>query len=417
MAQVQQKNKKKTKGTKLYTFTWEGKDQRGNKIKGETKAANMTIAKAEVRKQGVIVRPGAIKKKSELFSASKKKSIKAADIAVFSRQLATMMGAGVPLVQAFDIVGKGHENPSMQEMLMSIKADIEQGSTLAEGLAKHPRHFDELFINLINAGEQSGALETLLDKIATYKEKTESLKKKIKKALFYPAAVVVVAIIVTSILLLFVVPQFEEIFANFGAQLPAFTKFVIELSNLLSTYWYFVLFLLVVAVVAFFEAKRRSHKFNHFLDRLILKVPVLGMIMNKAAVARFSRTLATMFAAGVPLVDALTSVAGAAGNIVYSNAIINIREDVATGQQLQQSMKQAGLFPNMVVQMVAIGEESGALDSMLTKVADFYEEEVDAAVDGLSSLIEPLIMAFLGVVVGGLVVAMYLPIFQLGSVI
>ncbi len=411
MAQIQ---KPKQKPVKLQTFTWEGKDKRGNKVKGETKAANITLAKAELRKQGVI--PKKLSKKSELFAA-RKKSISAGDIAVFSRQLSTMMAAGVPLVQAFEIVAKGHDNPSMQELILAIKGDIEQGSTLAEGLAKHPRHFDELFVNLVHAGEQSGALETLLDKIAVYKEKTESLKKKIKKALFYPTAVVIVAFIVTAILLLFVVPQFKAIFENFGADLPAFTLFVMSISDAFINYWYLIFGAIIAAILGFLEAKRRSHKFNHFLDRLILRFPIIGNIMNKAAVARFARTLATMFAAGVPLVEALSSVAGAAGNIVYSNAILTIKEDVATGQQLQLAMRQTNLFPNMVVQMVAIGEESGALDSMLNKAADFYEEEVDAAVDGLSSLIEPLIMAFLGVVVGGLVIAMYLPIFKLGAVV
>jgi type IV pilus assembly protein PilC len=297
-------------------------------------------------------------------------------------------------------------------MLFAIKADIEGGSTLREGLAKFPEHFDELFCNLVNAGEQAGVLETLLHKVADYKEKTESLKGKIKKALFYPTAV-----IVTTILLLFVVPQFEELFRGFGADLPAFTRMVIDLSKWLQEWWYMVFGVLLVAGIVFSRLKRRSVAFNHALDRMVLKIPIIGVILNKAAVARFARTLATMSAAGVPLVEALQSVAGATGNVIYSDAVLHIRDEVATGHQLQLAMRQANLFPNMVIQMVSIGEESGSLDSMLAKVADFFEEEVDNAVDALSSLIEPFIMAFLGIVVGGLVVAMYLPIFKLGSVV
>ncbi len=410
-----QKSKTAAKPKKMPTFVWEGKDKKGNKIKGESVAANPMLVKADLRRQGIT--PGKVKKKSEIFSSANKKTIKPGDIAVFSRQLATMISSGVPIVQAFDIIGRGHDNPSMQEMVLSIKNDVEQGNTLAEALSKHPRHFDELFVNLIDAGEQSGALESLLDKIATYKEKTESIKKKIKKAMFYPTAVMVVAFVVTTILLIWVVPQFAEIFKGFGADLPAFTKLVLNISDIFIEYWYMIFGGIILAVFGFMEAKRRSHKFNYFLDRVLLRMPVFGAIFNKAAVARFARTLSTMFAAGVPLVDSLTSVAGAAGNIVYSNAILQMKDNVSTGQQLQLAMKQTNLFPSMVVQMVAIGEESGSIDSMLNKVADFYEEEVDAAVDGLSSLLEPLIMVILGVLVGGLVIAMYLPIFKLGAVI
>ncbi len=410
-----QKSKAAVKPKKMPTFAWEGKDKKGNKIKGETVATNAMLVKADLRRQGVT--PGKIKKKSELFAASKKKTIKPGDIAVFSRQLATMISSGVPIVQAFDIIGKGHDNPSMQDLVMAIKGDVEQGNTLAEALAKHPRYFDDLFVNLISAGEQSGALESLLDKIATYKEKTESIKKKIKKAMFYPTAVLVVAFVVTTILLIWVVPQFAEIFKSFGADLPAFTQFVLLLSDAFIDYWYLIFGGIILVVFAFIEGKRRSKKFNYFLDRVMLRMPVFGAILNKAAVARFARTLSTMFAAGVPLVDSLTSVAGAAGNIVYTNAVLDMKDKVSTGQQLQLAMKQTNLFPSMVVQMIAIGEESGSIDTMLNKVADFYEEEVDAAVDGLSSLLEPLIMVILGVLVGGLVIAMYLPIFQLGAVV
>ncbi|HLF96289.1 MAG TPA: type II secretion system F family protein [Methylococcaceae bacterium] len=396
-------------------FVYEGTDAKGGRVKGELIARNELQARAELRRQGV--RVVKCKKKPKSLFTKAKKSITPKDIAVFARQLATMMSAGVPLVQAFDIVGRGHDNPAMQDMLMDIKSHIEGGNSLAESLGKHPIYFDELFVNLVHAGEQAGVLETLLHKIAQYKEKTESLKGKIKKALFYPTAVVVVAVIVTAILLIFVVPTFEDLFKSFGAELPAFTQMVVNLSRWLRDYWYYLFGALTAAGFTFFYFKRRSRKLNHFLDRMILKIPVIGEIMHKAAVARFARTLATMSAAGVPLVEALRSVAGATGNIIYSDAVLKMREEVATGMQLQMSMRQANLFPNMVVQMVAIGEESGSLDNMLTKVADFYEEEVDNMVDALSSLLEPMILAFLGVVVGGLVIAMYLPIFKLGAVV
>lgn len=405
---------KKPKAEKALTFSWEGTDKKGNKIKGESNAANIALVRAELRRQGIAA--SKVKQKAQpLFN--RKKKILPKDIAIFSRQLATMMSSGVPLVQAFDIVGRGHDNPSMQELLLSIKADIEGGTALANALAKHPLHFDDLFCNLVEAGEQAGVLEELLDKIATYKEKTESLKAKIKKALTYPIAVIVVAIVVTAIIMIFVIPQFESLFAGFGAELPAFTQMVVKMSKFVSSWWWLMLFVTVGIVVSFGAAYKRSRKMRENLDRLLLKIPVIGDIMHKAAIARFSRTLATMFAAGVPLVEALESVSGATGNVVYGNAVLQMKDDVSTGQSLQMSMKLKGLFPHMVVQMVAIGEEAGSLDAMLSKVADFYEEEVDNAVDNLSSLMEPMIMSFLGVVIGGLVIAMYLPIFQMGNAI
>ncbi len=406
----------KVERDELNLFTWEGIDKGGKRIKGEQPGRSETLVKAQLRQQGI--KPIKVKKKPKPLFGARKKKITTRDIAIFSRQLATMLSAGVPLVQAFDIVGRGHENPSMQELLLTIKDDIEAGSTLTEALRKHPLYFDDLFCNLVEAGEQAGVLETLLDKIATYKEKTESIKAKVKKALTYPTAVIVVAGIVTAILLIFVVPQFEELFKGFGADLPAFTQLVIGMSRFMQTNWYYLLGAIVATGYVFFYFKKRSRPFNRFLDRLFLKIPIIGPhILHKSAIARFARTLSTMSAAGVPLVEALESVAGASGNAVYSDAILEMRESVATGQQLQQSMRQTDLFPHMVVQMVAIGEESGSIDSMLAKVADFYEEEVDNAVDSLSSLMEPMIMAFLGVVVGGLVVAMYLPIFKLGAVV
>ena len=399
----------------LVWFIWEGTDQRGARTQGELSARTEIVARAELRRQGI--RVVKIRKKPIALFSSGQKKIRTKDIAIFSRQLATMLSSGVPLVQAFEIVGRGHENPSMQDLLLKIKSDIEGGIPLAEALGRHPLYFDDLFCNLVQAGEQAGVLETLLHKIAEYKEKTESIKAKIKKALTYPAAVIVVAVVVTSILLIFVVPQFEELFKGFGADLPAFTRMVVDLSKFVQEWWYVVLGVVIVLVYVLVQLKKRSEKFNQLLDQLALRVPVVGEIIHKAAIARFARTLATMSTAGVPLVEALESVSGATGNFVYSNAVLQMREDVSSGSQLQQSMRQTALFPNMVVQMVAIGEEAGSLDSMLGKVADFYEEEVDNAVDSLSSLIEPMIMAILGVVVGGLVVAMYLPIFKLGSVV
>ncbi|NNJ92363.1 MAG: type II secretion system F family protein [Gammaproteobacteria bacterium] len=404
----------KPKVEKVLVFAWEGTDKKGNKVKGETNAANISLVRAELRRQGI--NASKVKQKAKPL-LSRKKAITAKDIAIFSRQLATMMSSGVPLVQSFDIVGRGHENPSMQEMLLSIKADIEGGTALAPALGKHPLHFDDLFCNLVEAGEAAGVLEELLDKIATYKEKTESLKAKIKKALTYPIAVIVVAIIVTAVIMIFVIPQFQNLFEGFGAELPAFTQLVVRMSDFVSSWWWLMLGAIVGIVVSFGAAYKRSRAMREFLDKALLKIPVIGDIMHKASIARFARTLSTMFAAGVPLVEALESVAGATGNVVYTNAVLKMREDVSTGQSLQLSMKQMNLFPHMVVQMVAIGEEAGSLDAMLSKVADFYEEEVDNAVDNLSSLMEPMIMSFLGIVIGGLVIAMYLPIFQMGSAI
>ncbi len=399
---------------KSYVFTWEGTDKKGSRLTGESRGTDVNMIKADLRRQGV--NPLKVRRKpTSLFSGKKK--ITSGDIAVFSRQLATMMQAGVPMVQAFDIVGRGHENPSMQELILTVKADVEGGTALADALKKHPLHFEDLFVNLVRAGEHAGVLETLLDKIATYKEKTESIKSKIKKAMFYPAAIVVAAIVVTAILLIFVIPQFETLFSSFGADLPAFTQFVIMLSHFFQEWWWAILGASIGGIYMFIGAWKRSRKLRHTVDRILLKIPVIGMILNKSAIARFSRTLATMSAAGVPLVEALDSVSGATGNVVYSDAVLRMREDVATGQSLQLAMKQRNLFPNMVIQMVSIGEESGSLDDMLNKVADFYEEQVDNAVDAMSSLMEPMIMVVLGTLVGGLVVAMYLPIFKMGSAI
>jgi len=331
--------------------------------------------------------------------------------------LATMMSAGVPLMQAMQIIGEGHENASMQEMILAIKTDVESGTSLAESLGKFPLHFDDLFVNLVNAGEQSGTLETLLHEIAAYKEKTEALKAKIKKALVYPIAILVVAFVVTAILMIFVIPQFQELFAGFGADLPGLTLIVIQISGVFTEYWWLIFGSIIGTVVGILEAKKRSRKVQHFLDRLLLKIPVIGIIMEKGAIARFARTFSTMFKAGVPLTEAMDSVAGATGNIVFSEATIVMKDEVSTGTQLNVAMKQSELFPNMVIQMVAIGEESGSLDSMLAKVADFFEAEVDDAVDNMTALMEPMIMAFLGIVIGTLVIAMYLPIFKLGAVV
>ncbi len=394
-------------------FQWEGMDKKGNRVKGKSLAPDESALRADLRRQGIA--PSRIKKQSQAFKAGGKPNPQ--DIAVFARQLATMLGAGIPLVQAFEIVGNGHDKPSMQKLILDIKSDVEGGTSLHEALSKHPLYFDDLFVNLVEAGEQAGALESLLDKIATYKEKTEALKKKVKKALFYPAAVLVVAVIVTVILLIFVIPQFESLFKGFGADLPAFTQMVIDLSKFVQAEGIFIAIVLAGAGYAFMYFKKRSKKMREFLDRVALKFPIIGPILNKAAIARYARTLSTMFAAGVPLVEALESVAGATGNIVYENAVMRMRDEVSTGQRLQRAMESTGLFPNMVVQMIAVGEESGSLDEMSGKVATFYEAEVDNAVDAMSSLLEPLIMAILGVLVGGLVIAMYLPIFKLGAVV
>ena len=395
-------------------FLWEGTDRTGKKIKGKSLANDEATVRADLRRQGVV--PTRIRKQRQgLFSGGGK--ITTADIAIFSRQLATMLAAGIPLVQAFEIVGNGHENAAMQKLILAIKNDVEGGSALAEALAKHPLYFDDLFVNLVEAGEQAGALETLLDKVATYKEKTEAIKKKIKTALTYPAAVLVVAFVVTTILLIFVIPSFEDLFKGFGADLPTFTRMVIDLSAFVRSQGVILAAMIGAAVGAFLYFKKRSRTFRHFLDRMMLKIPVIGPIMQKASIARYARTLSTMFAAGVPLVEAMESVAGATGNIVYEEGVLRMRDEVATGQRLQQAMENTDLFPNMVIQMIAVGEDSGSLDEMSAKVADFYEEDVDNAVDNLSSLLEPMIMAILGVLVGGLVVAMYLPIFKLGAVV
>ena len=395
-------------------FLWEGTDRNGKKIKGKSLASNEAGVRADLRRQGVV--PTRIRKQRKSLFAGRSK-ITTGDIAIFSRQLSTMLAAGIPLVQAFEIVGNGHENAAMQKLILAVKTDVEGGSALAEALAKHPLYFDDLFVNLVEAGEQAGALETLLDKIATYKEKTEAIKKKIKKALTYPAAVLVVAFIVTTILLVFVIPSFEDLFKGFGADLPTFTRMVIDLSAFVRSQGLILALMIGAAIGAFIYFKKRSRPFRHFLDRVMLKLPVIGPIMSKAAIARYARTLSTMFSAGVPLVEAMESVAGATGNIVFEIAVLEIRDEVATGQRLQQAMENTELFPNMVIQMIAVGEESGSLDDMSAKVADFYEEDVDNAVDNLSSLLEPMIMAVLGVLVGGLVVAMYLPIFKLGAVV
>ena len=394
-------------------YQWEGMDKKGQRIKGRSVAQSEQALKNELRRQGVVATR--IRKQSQAFKSSGK--VKAEDIAIFSRQLATMLGAGIPLVQAFEIIGAGHDKPAMQKLVLEIKSDVEGGTSLHEALAKHPLYFDDLFVNLVEAGEQAGALEGLLDKVATYKEKSEAIKKKVKKALFYPAAVLVVAVIVTVILLVFVIPQFEDLFKGFGADLPAFTQMVINLSRFVQSEGIFIAIVVGAAFWVFFYFKKRSRKMRHFIDRMALKMPVIGPILNKAAIARYARTLSTMFAAGVPLVEALESVAGACGNIVFEDAVLKMRDEVATGQRLQRAMENTGIFPNMVVQMIAVGEESGSLDAMAGKVATFYEEDVDAAVDSMSSLLEPLIMLILGVLVGGLVIAMYLPIFKLGAVV
>jgi len=398
---------------KQVPFNWEGVDKQGKPIKGKLVAVSEAAVRSQLRSRGVV--PKKIRKQSTLFAKSSK--ITTSDIAIFSRQLATMLTAGIPLVQALEIVGNGHENPGMQKLILNIKGDIEGGNSLANSLAKHPLYFDDLFVNLVAAGEQAGALENLLDKIATYKEKTEAIKKKIKKALFYPAAVVVVAIVVTAILLVFVIPEFENLFVGFGADLPAFTRMVMDLSEFVRAQGVWIVLVIAAAVTGFIYTKKRSRRFREILDIASLKMPIIGPILDKSCIARFARTLSTMFSAGVPLVEGLESVAGATGSIVYENACLEIKDEVATGMRLQQAMENTDLFPNMVIQMIAVGEESGSLDEMSSKVADFYEDDVDAAVDGLSSLLEPLIMAVLGVLVGGLVIAMYLPIFKMGAVV
>jgi type IV pilus assembly protein PilC len=403
-----------TKAVKVSVYAWEGLDKKGTKVTGEINGHNPALVKAQLRKQGV--NPTKVRKKSaSIFGKGKK--IKPLDIAFFSRQMATMMKAGVPLLQSFDIISEGHENPNMRKLVDDLKQEVAAGHSFATALRQKPLYFDDLFCNLVDAGEQAGALEALLDRVATYKEKTESLKAKIKKAMTYPIAVVVVAFVVTGILLLKVVPQFQTIFEGFGATLPTFTLMVIALSQVVQDYWWMLLAGIGLGIFLFRRAYRNSEKFRNGLDRALLKFPIIGPLLYKSAVARYARTLSTTFAAGVPLVEALDSVAGATGNVVFKNAVNKVKQDVSTGMQLNFSMRSTGVFPMLAVQMTAIGEESGALDSMLDKVATYYEDEVDNMVDSLTALMEPMIMAVLGVIVGGLVIAMYLPIFQLGNAV
>ncbi len=395
-------------------FLWQGRDKRGTKLKGQQIATNPNLVRAELRRQGI--NPITVKKKPKPLFGGAGSRISSKDIAVFSRQLATMLKSGVPLVTAFQIISGGLKNPRMQTMVDKIRADVESGSSLYEALSEFPVQFDELYTNLIKAGESAGVLDTILDDIATHKERIESIKGKIRKALYYPAAVIAVAIIVSSILLIFVIPQFEAIFLSFGADLPAFTKMVVGASRFMKSNGVYMLLIFIATVAAFIMVKKRSTKFAHFLDRISLRIPIIGGILEQAAIARFCRTLAITFAAGVPLVDALKIVSGATGNRVFDEAATRIRSDVAVGHSLQLSMQQVNVFPNMVIQMAAIGEEAGSLDEMLIKVAEAYEEEVSNAVDALSSLLEPLIIVFVGIVVGTMVIAMYLPIFKMAAV-
>ena len=402
------------KAEKIQAFVWEGKDRKGNKSKGEVSGTNLALVKAQLRKQGII--PNKVKKKPKpLFGGSKK--ITPFEIAMFTRQMATMMKAGVPLVQSFDIVTDGLENQGLRELVSAVRNDIASGTSFANALRRHPKHFDDLYCNLVDSGEKAGALETMLARIATYLEKTEILKKKVKKAMTYPAAIVVVAIIVTAILLVKVVPQFESLFQGFGAELPVFTQFIVAISDWMQKWWFIVLLGIIGFIYLFKEAIRRSQRFSDIIDKYVLKLPVVGEILDKSAVAKFGRVLSTTFAAGVPLVDALESVAGATGNAIYRDAVMKIRDDVSSGTQLQASMKTTGVFPVMAVQLTSIGEESGSLDEMLEKVADHYESVVDDMVDNLTALMEPMIMVVLGVLVGGLIIGMYLPIFQMGQVV
>ncbi|MFW9487407.1 type II secretion system F family protein [Xanthomonas euvesicatoria pv. euvesicatoria] len=399
----------------LQLFLWEGTDKRGIKMKGEQTARNMNMLRAELRRQGI--NPSIVKLKPKpLFGAAGKK-ITPKDIAFFSRQMATMMKSGVPIVGSLEIIGEGHKNPRMKKMVGQVRTDIEGGSSLYESISRHPVQFDELYRNLVRAGEGAGVLETVLDTVATYKENIEALKGKIKKALFYPAMVIAVALIVSAILLIFVVPQFEEVFKGFGAELPAFTQMIVGASSFMVSYWWIMFFVIAGAIVGFVFAYKRSPSMQHTMDRLILRVPVIGQIMHNSSIARFARTTAVTFKAGVPLVEALGIVAGATGNRVYEDAVLRMRDDVSVGYPVNMAMKQVNLFPHMVIQMTAIGEEAGALDAMLFKVAEYFEQEVNNAVDALSSLLEPMIMVFIGVVVGGMVIGMYLPIFKLGAVV
>jgi type IV pilus assembly protein PilC len=396
---------------KLVNFTWVGKDKTGKTMRGELRAGGEAVVNATLRRQGIT----GIKIKKQTVRRGKRITEK--DISLFTRQLATMMRAGVPLLQAFDIVGKGHSNPSVARLMSEVRSDVESGSSLSQAFAKRPAHFDLLYVNLIRAGEQAGILDTILDRLATYKEKILAIKSKIKSALFYPTSIIVVAFVITAIIMLFVIPAFKELFSSFGADLPAPTLLVIAMSDFFVAYWYAIFGTLIGSVFFFFFSWKRSKKMQFAMDRLFLKVPVFGEIVRKATMARWARTLATMFAAGVPLVEALDSVAGAAGNQVYFLATKKIQQEIATGTSLTVAMQNSGVFPNMVLQMTAIGEEAGSLDAMLSKIADFYEQEVDDAVAALSSLMEPMIMVVLGVLIGGLVIAMYLPIFKLGQVV
>ncbi len=403
-----------SKAVKVTVYTWEGLDKKGSKMSGELSGHNPALIKAQLRKQGI--NPTKVRKKSvSIFGKGKK--IKPLDIAFFSRQMATMMKAGVPLLQSFDIISEGAENPNMRALVDFLKQEVSAGNSLATALRQKPEYFDDLYCNLVDAGEQAGALESLLDRVATYKEKTEALKSKIKKAMTYPIAVMVVAVIVSGILLIKVVPQFQTVFASFGADLPAFTLMVIGLSEIVQQLWLAIIGLFIAGFFMFKRAYKQSQKFRDSIDRFLLRVPIIGPLIYKSSVARYARTLATTFAAGVPLVEALDSVAGATGNVVFKNAVNKIKQDVSTGMQLNFSMRSVSVFPSLAIQMTAIGEESGALDSMLDKVATYYEDEVDNMVDSLTSLMEPMIMAVLGVIVGGLVLAMYLPIFKLGNVV
>lgn len=395
-------------------FLYKGVDKKGKRVEGEITGTNPAIVKAQLLKQGI--RAQNVRKKPKPLFGGKKK-IKPMDIAIFTRQMATMMKAGVPLVQSFDIVADGVDNPTLGELIRAIREDVASGTGFAPSLRKHPKYFDDLFCNLVESGEQSGSLETMLDRIATYKEKTERLKAKIKKAMTYPIAVVVVAIVVTGILLVKVVPQFAETFSSFGADLPAFTLFVLGLSNLAQEYWLQALVVIIASVFIFKSLRQRNKSFAIFLDKLTLRIPITGQIVYQSIIARFARTLSTTFAAGVPLIDALESVAGATGNAIYESAVLRVRDEVATGTQLNVALRQTKMFPSMLLQMTTIGEESGSLDEMLDKVANYYEEAVDNLVDSLTSLLEPMIMSVLGILVGGLMIAMYLPIFQLGNVV
>ena len=401
--------------TQMPTYDWAALDKRGKRMTGSMQSKNATLVKAELRRQGM--NPQSVKERSKPLFGGSGKTVKPRDVAIFSRQIATMMASGVPMVQAFDIIADGQKNPRFKTMLVNVKQGIEGGSSLHEALNLYPVQFDELYRNLVRAGESAGVLDTVLDTVATYKERTESLKAKIKKAMFYPAMVLAVCFLVCMIMLLFVVPVFARTFESAGAALPAPTLIVVNASKFMQSYWWVVIGSVIALVVGIVQGKRRSVKFAHFLDRAMLRFPVIGAIMRNSAIARFARTLGVTFHAGVPLVEALDSVSGATGSVVYGDAIKLMRDDVAVGHQLQLAMRQTGLFPNMVVQMTAIGEESGALDSMLFKVAEFYEEEVENSVDTLTTLLEPMIMVILGTLVGGMVVSLYLPIFKLAGAV